>query len=259
MRPGTQLIPVALAVYAVGISLLLLSRFEFTSVLGDVKYLNPVLSDLTISARLCEKLYQVPSISRVNSLHQNPHLDYTNVTCDPYLEYGYPTLNNQGEDLIATNYWTSYNPDCRTAPRFMRDVVDRKPLPWLQNKTCLLLGDSVDRFNLDHFCVLAGDHETGWLDPTFQIEEDGHMVETDKPAIRFCFIKEYNFMLVEFLTYIQMEDDWVWPWTMSGRFRRPRMIEQQVPHYKQIMDSLGRSPDLVVTGGGKQSTLNPDS
>jgi len=139
-------------------------------------------------------------------------------------------------------------------------VIDRKPLPWVHNKTYLFLGDSIDRNTLDQFCGFAGS-STIDSEPTFQIEEDGQIVETDIPFLKTCTIEHYDLMLVELHFYVQMEEDPIWPWTMNGRYRRPRKLEQRLPWVKQIMDQLGRKPDIIVTGGGNipPSILDVDS
>jgi len=188
----------------------------------------------------------------VNPTNRNPYLDYTNFNCDPYLEPGYVTLdpNVSWPDSLLSNTWTPYDPQCQPPmPRLFQDVIDRKPLPWLNNKTCLFLGDSIERKNLEHFCAFQG-VTTVDSEPTFEVEENGEIVRTDPPVLKTCTIAEYDLMLVQLHFYVRMEEDPWWPWTMKGRYKRPRMLEQRLPWVKQITDQLGRKPDLIVTGGG---------
>src|SRR6202035_6181226 len=81
---------------------------------------------------------------------QHPLLYASQYGCnDPYLEPGYLNTNNLS---IAENYWTPFSNECPRAPHFLQDVIDRKPLPWLKSRTLLMIGDSVDRNNLNFFC-----------------------------------------------------------------------------------------------------------
>jgi hypothetical protein len=138
--------------------------------------------------------------------HQHPYLHPTEHQCqDPYLEAGYLTTNASEQ---SENFWTPFNSECPRAPHFLQDVIDRKPLPWLQGRTLLMVGDSVDRNNLRFFCELAGSDNMRVASMTNLSEvslgdtdlEPWNIDPGDLTRPRICRVDEYDFEIIMFFS-----------------------------------------------------------
>ncbi|KAG0149726.1 hypothetical protein CROQUDRAFT_653283 [Cronartium quercuum f. sp. fusiforme G11] len=83
--------------------------------------------------------------------------------CNPFEEPGYINFD---PNHYLNNTWKTYTPDCQP-DNLMKQLVDdlqrysrgrdrtsARVLPWLQNRTVLLIGDSLERFHLRDFCDL---------------------------------------------------------------------------------------------------------
>src|SRR5947207_2833659 len=177
--------------------------------------------------------------------HSNPHLTFTNSDCDTYLQPGFITTHVSN---MTQNYWTSYNPNCPRAPHFMQDVLERKPLPWLQGKTFLLVGDSVDRNAVNYFFELvnsSGQYERTW-DNIIVTARDGSQYEAPTQHLRICRVDEYNFEMVMFFHY-GLEDADVYA---ERSVDLPRLLDERIPLLKTLIEFYGRTPDMIsITSG----------
>lgn len=92
----------------------------------------------------------------------SPKLNYDG-GCNPFDEPGY--INYDSKHYL-NNTWKTFRPDCmpenlmkqlvEDLQRYSRGGDHKSPraLPWLQNRTIVLIGDSIDRFHLRDFCDL---------------------------------------------------------------------------------------------------------
>jgi hypothetical protein len=185
--------------------------------------------------------------------HQHPYLHPTTDNCgDPFLQPGYLTSNVED---ITQNFWTPFNKECPKPPQFLLDVIDRKPLPWLQGKTLLMVGDSVDRNNLRFFCELANSSNTRVTTMTNFTEE--YLGDTvlepwnhdprDLTRPRICRIDEYDFEIVMFFHY-GLQDEEIW--AEKEVYTAPGVMEKRIPLLKTLFEDYGRHPDMVLLGSG---------
>lgn len=78
--------------------------------------------------------------------------------CNPFHQRGYLHVNRTS---IDDNYWAPYDRSCPPSRLFRlvrQDAISPSSpdvqLPWLVNRTVALVGDSVDRAHIRHFCDL---------------------------------------------------------------------------------------------------------
>ncbi len=188
--------------------------------------------------------------------NQHPYLEPNKNSCeDPFLEPGILTTNASDR---AQNFWTPFNSDCPRAPHFLQDVIDRKPLPWLQGRTLLMVGDSVDRNNLRFFCELAGSENMRVTSMTNLSEvimgdtdlEPWNIDPGDLTRPRVCRIDEYDFEIIMFFHY-GMQDEEIW--TEKNVYTPPGLIEKRIPLLKGLMEDYGRKPDMIILASGISS------
>ena len=184
---------------------------------------------------------------------QHPYLESNRHKCDdPFLEPGILTANASDKDQ---NFWTPLNSDCPRAPHFLQDVIDRKPLPWLQGRTLLMVGDSVDRNNLRFFCELAGSENMRVTSMTNLTEvtlgdtdlEPWNIDPGDLTRPRVCRIDEYDFEIIMFFHY-GMQDEEIW--TEKNVYTPPGLIEKRIPMLKGLLEDYGRKPDMIILASG---------
>jgi hypothetical protein len=188
---------------------------------------------------------------------QNPFLYPPEYGCnDPYLEPGYLNTNNLS---IAENYWTPFSDECPRAPHFLQDVIDRKPLPWLKSRTLLMIGDSVDRNNLNFFCSLVN---STTYPVTLRVTSmtnlsEVHISDSEKDPTnkdpgdltlpRVCRVEEYDFEIINFFHY-GMHDTELWK--EKKVYTPPGVIEKRIPMVKPLMADYGRKPDMILLASG---------
>ena len=79
-------------------------------------------------------------------------------TCNPYTSFGSLTVDSSEAER---NQFVPFDPSCR-APSFLAKLRAEAPnhhssdFSWLQNKTVLLIGDSISREHVENFCTLMG-------------------------------------------------------------------------------------------------------
>jgi len=178
------------------------------------------------------------------------------MSCDPYLEPGYLTTNPHN---ITGTYWTPYNRSCPRAPSFLADVRDRRPLPWLEGRTLLLVGDSIERNNLRFFCDLVGskDLRTTPMRNLSATLREGHTVlePADITRPNVCRVAEYDFEIVSFFHYGMQEDN---IWSDTRIYTAPAVMEERIGTVFDLFYEYERDwPDMVILASGRNTLLRP--
>jgi hypothetical protein len=186
--------------------------------------------------------------------HQHPMLTPTGDNCgDPFLQPGILTSNAWDR---SQNFWKPFNKECPPYRQYLQDVIDRDPLPFLQNKTLLMIGDSVDRNNLRFFCELVGSWDTrvttmANLSEVFMGDTALHPWNTDPKDLtrpRICRVEEYDFEIINFFHYGLQDEE---TWTEKEVYTAPGVIEQRIPLLKQLFEDYGRTPDMIILASGR--------
>ena len=176
--------------------------------------------------------------------------------CDPYLQPGYLTINPH--DITGT-YWTPHDPSCPRAPSFLADVRDRRPLPWLEGRTLLLVGDSIERNNLRFFCDLVGstDLRTTPMRNLSATLRQGHTIlePADITRPNVCRVPEYDFEIVSFFHYGMQEQN---IWNDTRIYTAPAIMEERVGTVFDLFFEYERDwPDMVILASGRTTLLRP--
>lgn len=174
--------------------------------------------------------------------------------CDPFLEPGYLTTNPYN---TSENFWTPFDQDCPRPPHFLQDVIDRKPLPWLQGKTLLMVGDSVERNNLRFFCELVNSTNLRTtslrnldmgIRPGNTINEPGDITRP-----RVCRIDEYDFEIISFFHYGLHTTE---IWTDIQIYTPPEIWERRIWMLDELFWFHDRTPDMVLLASGTHVSYN---
>ena len=170
--------------------------------------------------------------------------------CDPFQEPGYLTTNQHD---LTENFWTPFNQNCPRAPHFLRDVIDRKPLPWLQGKTLLMIGDSIERNNLRFFCELVNSTNlrTTHLRNLDEGIQRGNVIKEpcDLTRPRVCRIDEYEFEIISYFHYGLQEED---IWEDIQIYTPPGLFDRRVPILEDMFWYHERVPDLIILASGTE-------
>jgi hypothetical protein len=130
----------------------------------------------------------------------------------------------------------------------LRDLIERKALPWLQGKTLLLVGDSVDRNNMDFFCkMVSGELIARAFDNLVVTTSNGshYIAPTEEAQLLICRVEEYDYEIVTF-SHWGLEEADVWVRVKE----RPRQLEERIPFLKTIFESYERKPDMILLASG---------
>lgn len=193
--------------------------------------------------------------------HQHPMLTPTGDNCgDPFLQPGILTSNAWDR---SQNFWKPFNRECPPYRQYLQDVIDRDPLPFLHNKTLLMIGDSVDRNNLRFFCELVGSWDTrvttmANLSEVFVGDTALHPWNTDPKDLtrpRICRVEEYDFEIINFFHYGLQDEE---TWTEKEVYTAPGVLEQRIPLLKQLFEDYGRSPDMIILASGRPFSWQAD-
>ena len=150
---------------------------------------------------------------------------------------------------MTQNFWTSFNPNCPRAPNFLQDVVERKPIPWLQRKTVFVVGDSVERNAGNFFCELVSSvhqYDRTWENIVITTA-NGSQYTTSPQSLRVYRIDEYDFEIVSFYHYGLQEVD------IYFGHELPRFIEQRMQLFKRLTEFYERKPDMITLTSGISS------
>ncbi|BGO91817.1 hypothetical protein NBRC10512_007614 [Rhodotorula toruloides] len=212
------------------------------------------------------------------------------LACDPYSSFG--TLQVDLTDADR-NQWMPTDPKCQP-PHFLaklreiashqrhhtaysRTSVSPADFDWLQNKTVLLIGDSISREHVENFCQLMGEESEiirpshpwaatsapvrgatkaqHYLERPKRLNQRGFRVVRDASRPRVCFIPRFNFLLVSAFHYgLDQEDYWresrMPQYSSPGLFEH-RLMDQIQPLIANIRaEGRPTAPDYVeVTSG----------
>lgn len=139
--------------------------------------------------------------------------------CNPYTTFGSLTVDSSEADR---NQFVPFDPTCR-APSFLAKLRAEAPhhhssdFSWLQNKTVLLIGDSISREHVENFCTLMGlesevvrkSHKyspqpavirsatkAGYApDKPARLSGRGFRVVRDASLPRVCYVPKYDFLV----------------------------------------------------------------
>jgi len=186
--------------------------------------LSPPCAFLEVEAKLtnysfvCRSSYQPASLmSRVRS---------TKPACDPYSSFGTLQINDDDADRSS---WAPFDASCQP-PNFLAKLRDftlhhhhaseayahASDFTWMQNKTALLIGDSVSRELVENFCILVGEESEvlrpghHWSPPAplrepvkakhapgrpSRLHSRGFRVVRDASRPRICYVPKLDFLV----------------------------------------------------------------
>jgi len=123
-------------------------------------------------------------------------------------------------------------------------VIERKDLPWLQGKTLLLEGDSVDRNNADYFCEFASAmvHDIP-IDNLLVTTSNGSHYIAPTQYMKICRVDEYDFELIIF-SHFGLEEADIWG------YEKPTLVDERISLLKPMFESHGRKPDMILLSSG---------
>lgn len=169
---------------------------------------------------------------------------------DPYLRPGF--LLKNGTDSL-THFWVPFDPTVSPPPHLLRSVIERKPLPWLNGKTLLLVGDSVDRYAVEHFCDLVSGEflRTDLTTLVSEINREGQLSHNTNPVI--CRVQDYNFEVISFSHYGMYDeaDDY---WSFKYFYTGPGLMENRIPLLRSLFAEYKREPDIIILSSGLSSS-----
>jgi hypothetical protein len=164
---------------------------------------------------------------------------------DPYLAPGLWTKN--GDDLYR-NYYTPLDKTCSAPPNFLSNVVEQSPLSFLQGRTVLLIGDSIEWNAYKLFCDLWPTNESNDTELVerlrLQFREDV-ISKTQLMDTRVCRVEKYDFELL-FLWIVGMTDDEIW----KHKGYSPSSIRARTALIEMTFRLYPRTPDIVLLGSG---------
>ena len=173
--------------------------------------------------------------------------------CDPFLEPGHLSVDHFN---TKGNFWTPYSRLCPRSPHFLQDVLDRKPLPWLQGRTVLLVGDAVERNNLQFFCELVNstDVMTAPLRNIDSVLRAGNTIKeaSDITRPKICRVDEYDLEIISFFHYGMQDKD---IWNDKEIYTPPGLLEQRIPILFDLFYDHDRDPDIVLLASGIPHTI----
>ncbi|GAA5907061.1 hypothetical protein JCM5296_006580 [Sporobolomyces johnsonii] len=205
------------------------------------------------------------------------------VACDPYSSFG--TLQVDSNDADK-NRWLPFDPTCQP-PNFLsklRDValhpasrVDPAEFSWLNNKTVLLIGDSISREHVENFCQLLGEESEvvrpshRWaagpapmrapvkaqhvLERPKRLNQRGFRVVRDASRPRVCYIPQFDFLLVSVFHFGLDQEDY-WRDSRMPQYSSPGMFEHRLTDQIQPLishiraDGRPTAPDYVEIASG---------
>ena len=175
--------------------------------------------------------------------------------CDPFLEPGYLSVDRYH---TKGNFWTPFDRKCPRSPHFLQDVVDRKPLSWLEGRTVLLVGDAVERNNLEFFCELVNstDIRTAPLRNIDSVLRPGNAIKeaSDLTRPKICRVEEYDFEIISFFHYGMHDED---IWKDKQVYTPPGLLEKRIPIVWDLLYDHYRDPDVVLLASGSADSGPP--
>jgi len=139
------------------------------------------------------------------------------------------------------------------------DIEAAKALSYLNGKTVLLIGDSVDRFANDFLCEKLLPNST--LSYRYMHKDAGSLAKIEKPDMYHDYFAEphlcevsgsdgedtlFNFKIYSLLFYgVTGEEQ---EWRFKDQTREPRVYDGKIKMFKEALDGVGLAkPDLIIT------------
>ncbi|BGP40513.1 hypothetical protein JCM10450v2_004499 [Rhodotorula kratochvilovae] len=206
--------------------------------------------------------------------------------CDPYSSFGTLQIN---EDDADRSQWSPFDPTCQP-PNFLAKLRDytlhhhhassayahASDFTWLQNKTALLIGDSVSRELVENFCILLGEESEvirpghHWaahspvrapakaqhsVDRPKRLKQRGFRVVRDASRPRICYIPKLDFLLVSVFHFGLDQEDY-WRDSRMPQYAAPGLLEHRLTDEIQPLlaniraDGRRFAPDYVEVSSG---------
>lgn len=173
-----------------------------------------------------------PPIEKASNLKQ----------CDPYAQPGYFDYQHPLQYNIT---YISLNPDCQPLdPSPISALEEGRAFPDLQDKTAVLIGDSVDRQNLELLCTHIG----GDLTIADQSTHDKEAPGTSGGYPRLCHVKKYNLTISNYFFYgFDQESLWT---DKDNVFLEPGDYLKRIDLAESAIKSLKRKVDIAFVNVG---------
>ncbi|CED85030.1 PC-Esterase [Phaffia rhodozyma] len=201
------------------------------------------------------------SASRVDTLYST-----TSTKCTPYHTYGQLTAN---ADIPELNRFHPFQDDCK-APQLMRalrslagiepsqgvkqDGWQGENINWAKGKTVLMIGDSVVRNQLEHFCSFMN------VTPQYhQFPSSGNLHKRASKQASLphtCYIPQIDFLLISAFHFGVDEDNF---WREKDQFNPPGLFEDRVDAvFLPLVQSIDTLVPMAKPHSGKNSRRSID-
>jgi hypothetical protein len=172
---------------------------------------------------------------------------FSKSTCNPYAVSGKFHVDYSEP---SENFWEPTGEAGCIAPRYVQKLrnADYEDLSFMQDKTIILFGDSIERDHVSHFCslmgrdveVIKGNHRLavtsgdGALHDSARLEERKKKDRSSRIALkgmqestlpRICYIEELNFMVANLYHFGLDEQDF---WKNLDQFHPPGSVEERI-------------------------------
>lgn len=214
---------------------------------GQLKPLTDPLSEIEIPERKSTKKSKSKSRAKPKATEPKKEIvslksDTNAPRCDPYSQFGFYDFQSPLQYNITYN---SLNPSCQPLnPSPVSALENGLPFEQLQDKTAVLIGDSIDRQNLELLCpYIKGE--------LFISDQDSH----DKPAPgssggypRRCYVEKYNLSISNYFFY-GFDRDSIWP-DKANVFLEPGDYLKRLDLMQSALASLNRKVDVAFINVG---------
>ena len=156
-------------------------------------------------------------------------------------------MNRNGPDSVV-HFWDPLDPSLPRPPHLLQTIKERQPLPWLRNKTVLVIGQLVDRYATQFFCELVDSQlsRAEMSDLDVQNEYDSSSRKTT-PVI--CRVDYYDFEIISFFHFgLQNDSDEFW--SFKNGYTEPGLMENRIPLLQPLFQKHNRQPDMIIMGSG---------
>lgn len=162
--------------------------------------------------------------------------------CDPYSQFGYYDYQNPLQYNIS---FKSLDPDCQPLDPSPISVLEKSlPFDLLRDKTAVLIGDSVDRQNLELLCPYINGNLT-------TSDQDSHHKTPPGSSggyPRLCYVEKYNLSISNYFFY-GFDQDSIWT-DKENVFLEPGDYLKRIDLAGSAMKSLGRKVDIAFINVG---------
>ncbi|KAL7276462.1 hypothetical protein RUND412_000524 [Rhizina undulata] len=164
--------------------------------------------------------------------------------CEPYAMPGHLYIN---QTSYGDTYFESFTPLCQPAQNsWIKRILLKEPIPELQNKEFLTVGDSVDRYLVMDLCTL--------LDAPLKVHPLHSFTETTEDQNgglpRSCYVEHLNLTMANWFFYGYDEEDM---WTdKSNTYTPPGEYHSRWDLFSKAIKTLPSNghPSLIITNQG---------